>query len=1629
VSGTPTLQGATGFTVSNASSMIGLTPTLDTDGDGLTDYQEGQLGTDINNSDTDSDGLTDGQEVNTYSTNPALADTDGDGTNDNTDIYPLTANHNFDVYLGLIELCRQDSAAAPVPDYPDGVTTGAVFEKLVYATAPAGAGIARVEVRKSGGVVNGGDLRSTNPAGPGRIEFGPTNTPSQEVVNLSNSQWERNLLPHGNYTFHGLSISNLETTNVTINWNDGTGSGGAAVVAEYPTMAPRLTGTNWINGDLCLPNATNAVLTWSNNWTNQLNYGWIRVELERRLVTGTSERLIEEIAVNGSNLPTQMDLGAKRFLTNNAHYTGKLIFSVWKDGLVRAKATRFHLVTGPQTPPTAPTLASLVASNGANLVGRLASTDADAGDTVTLSLPGGAFENDLFLVNSINDLKLISGNFDRAVKASYRILVRATDSHGLFAETVFNLTVPKKTQSITFSPISPKNFGAAAFAANATAGSGLAVSYTSSNPGVAIVVGGDLQILGAGATDITASQAGNDVYEAATPVTQTLTVNSTGTAISSGSGVGVSGGISSASTTSAAPIVRLPGSMRYGEKIPLPGAVQVSRVGENNLNLAIPDGNLVGMSRQLNLTGLNLSNYRLTVGLKIQGIDFGASLGDYHVYLRHSGSGITEQTRVLLDRVGTSVSDLVGSLADGINAIFADAADTNIQNATDPLTGPLLGTFQPTSLLSGSSHGLNSMGSTDWNGTWTLFVADQQSGGAGNLVDWFMQFEDLSAATATASDDGLEYEVVDNPTVVDDGTGKGVISGNELEAKSGTGRITIRAAYPGGTNWTTNTITLEAAAQTLTFTNRPVTVVQAPPFNLLDPGATTSSGRPVVYTSSNTNVAAGGTNQVSILAPGVSTLRAVAPADDDYGASSEVSQVLTVLAPPASLPFREDFSSPGLDRLMPIAYNGAGPLTLAADSYFANTSGRLTFSSPRAAAAIAQPNLTLPLTNSWTVEATVNVPNSSAFHSVGLNIIRDPYEGGQYSPNDQLTLHYYSFGGSRIVRSYQLTQSGVSTNLGTNLSSVSALRLAMRYDHLAKEVSFLYRDSTNSPWQTNGVRSLATNGTIGTAWGLKETDLFRVGFFGETQNSTGTAGADLWVDDIYVQVQTVPELTLSGTLTGKVDEALSGGYPVLFSGHPPITFTASNLPTGLAIGSSNGLIAGTPTAGGSGTATIYASNSYGVVSTNLSFNIARAASAISVTDTNSFTYSGNPQGPVSVNKSGSSVAVTYEYEGTNGTSYTKSATKPTGAGQYTVVATLPGDSNYEGATSSAFVFTIAQATPVISAGPSASAISYGQTLAASTLTGGTASPTGSFAFTSPSVVPNAGTNSVSVTFTPSDTANYTTATTNVSVVVNQAVQTITFNLSSSSVLSSSAPFTLSASASSGLAVTFETSSSSVATVFGNTLTIVGPGTVTITAKQAGNGNYGAATDVPRILTVVDANVPLAGADSGTAAPVAGSVIKFHIDQLLANDDPSADPSDTRTLTFGGYASASLRGGAVSRKGSWIICQITPAAVSAGGDSFTYTVSNGTGIATGTVNIAMAMPVSLQIEIESMTNLAVGKRITFAVSPNTTFEVQATSDLSNWTTLNAAATSLSDGRLVVDDPGAGGARFYRVRWIP
>lgn len=57
-------------------------PTLDTDGDGLTDAKELAIGTNPNKFDTDGDGLPDGDDLNTWHCNPRKKDSDGDGLND-----------------------------------------------------------------------------------------------------------------------------------------------------------------------------------------------------------------------------------------------------------------------------------------------------------------------------------------------------------------------------------------------------------------------------------------------------------------------------------------------------------------------------------------------------------------------------------------------------------------------------------------------------------------------------------------------------------------------------------------------------------------------------------------------------------------------------------------------------------------------------------------------------------------------------------------------------------------------------------------------------------------------------------------------------------------------------------------------------------------------------------------------------------------------------------------------------------------------------------------------------------------------------------------------------------------------------------------------------------------------------------------------------------------------------------------------------------------------------------------------------------------------------------------------------------------------------------------------------------
>src|SRR5262249_28798062 len=89
----------------------------------------------------------------------------------------------------------------------------------------------------------------------------------------------------------------------------------------------------------------------------------------------------------------------------------------------------------------------------------------------------------------------------------------------------------KMEQKLFFGALASEVFGSGTFTLNATASSGLAPAYSSSNTSVATVSGNVVTIVGGGSTTITASQAGNSYYNAAANIPQSLTITKAGQTI------------------------------------------------------------------------------------------------------------------------------------------------------------------------------------------------------------------------------------------------------------------------------------------------------------------------------------------------------------------------------------------------------------------------------------------------------------------------------------------------------------------------------------------------------------------------------------------------------------------------------------------------------------------------------------------------------------------------------------------------------------------------------------------------------------------------------------------------------------------------------------------------------------------------------------------------------------------------------------------------------------------------------------------------------------------------------------------------------------------------------------------
>ncbi len=294
--------------------------------------------------------------------------------------------------------------------------------------------------------------------------------------------------------------------------------------------------------------------------------------------------------------------------------------------------------------------------------------------------------------------------------------------------------------------------------------------------------------------------------------------------------------------------------------------------------------------------------------------------------------------------------------------------------------------------------------------------------------------------------------------------------------------------------------------------------------------------------------------------------------------------------------------------------------------------------------------------------------------------------------------------------------------------------------------------------------------------------------FTGTQNYTLTVGAP-----------TVTLTPAAGTLSAPANAAYSQTFTAS-GGTAPYTYAETGtLPAGLTFNSSTGVLAGTPTVTGSFPITVKATDSstgtgpYSSAAVAYTLSIGTAGVTITWANPSPIAYGTTLSGVLDATASynGGSVAGTFTYTATptGGTATTVTASTVLTTGSYTLTASFaPSNNSYAPPTPKTVPLTVNQDQPTIAWTP-ASSIAYGTSLSA--LLNATASfsgnsVAGSFAYTatptggtaaavSASTVLAEGTYTLGVTFTPTDTTDYKTATAAAPLSVTGGTLTVTAN--------------------------------------------------------------------------------------------------------------------------------------------------------------------------------------------------------------------------------------------------------------
>ena len=402
-------------------------------------------------------------------------------------------------------------------------------------------------------------------------------------------------------------------------------------------------------------------------------------------------------------------------------------------------------------------------------------------------------------------------------------------------------------------------------------------------------------------------------------------------------------------------------------------------------------------------------------------------------------------------------------------------------------------------------------------------------------------------------------------------------------------------------------------------------------------------------------------------------------------------------------------------------------------------------------------------------------------------------------------------------------------------------------------------------------------------------------------------------------------------------------------------------------------------------------------------------------------YDGQDHG-ISVNVSIPASGATVKYGTKSGTYNLTESPKYKDAGNYTVYYQVTAD-DYNTKTGSAQV-KIAKLTPSITAAPMASAITYGQTLANSTLTGGAASVAGSFAWKEPSTSPavaNSNSTEYTVVFTPNDTTNYNTAECKVKLTVNRANQTVTAPAAvsglvydgSAQTLVTAATVTAGNTASGSISYSLDNASWSTSLPQGTNA-----GNYTVYYKVAGNDNYN------EFVCSVPVSVTITKADPETPTGLAATFGQTLADVTLPEGWTWADSSQSVGAAGENTFKANFAGNDNYNSASNVDVTVTVSTIAVTGvtlDKTSLTLNEGddpvTLTATVTPSNATNKGVTWSVAPEGVVTVADG--VVTAVAPGTATVTVTTDDGGKTAT---CAVTVNPGINV----NAGGGKTHRIK---